>query len=139
MMAAPKPERAGKLRRSLTTNPGRSPSNPREQRAIEALIDAPRMRREIDSLVGYENGPDLIARLGRAIGSRIGCEEVPKCDRDGRLCKPGRYFLTADQREQALALRAEAKAAPKLRQATIPRPTPRKRASGPHSKRRGAQ
>jgi hypothetical protein len=137
MMASPNTQCSGKLRTSPAISHGRWPSNPREQRAIEALIDGPKMRHEIDSLVGCENGPDLIARVGRAVGFRIGCEEVPKRDRDGKLCKPGRYFLTADQRERALALRREAQAAPKPPQANIPRPTPRKRASGPLSKRKG--
>lgn len=130
MMASPKTERTGKLR--MFPPMGRWPNNPREQRAIEALIDGPKMRREIDSLVGCQNGPDLIARLGRAIGFRIGCEEVPKRDRDGRLCKPGRYFLTADQRKRALALRREAQEAPKPHHANTIKPARQKRASGPH-------
>lgn len=118
---------------------GTWPVAPYEQRAIEALIDGPKMRHDLDSIVGCENSPDVIMRAGRELGFKVECERVRMLNRDRRPCYPGRYYLTPEQRDRALALRREAHDAPKLHQATTAPTTSRKRASGPQGKRKGAQ
>ncbi|KWT83709.1 MULTISPECIES: hypothetical protein [unclassified Variovorax] len=139
-MRAPKTERTGKLRKSPSaTNPGRWPVAPYEQRAIEALLDGPKMRHDLDAIVGCENSPDVIMRACRELGFSIACERVRMLNRDRRPCYPGRYYLTPEQRDRALALRREAQEAPKLRQATISQPAHGKPVSGPQGKRTGVQ
>lgn len=67
--------------------------NPRQLRAIEALERGPVLREELDAIAGCSNAPELVADL-RRLGLDIACERVERIDRDGRPCKPGRYFLT---------------------------------------------
>lgn len=71
--------------------------NPRHLRAIAALLRRPISRQELDSLVGCANGPDLIFEL-RHRGLDIECERIKFIDRDGRVCRPGVYRLTANGR-----------------------------------------
>jgi len=60
--------------------------NPRELRAIHALMRRPMPREHLDNEVGCSNGPDLISNL-RAKGLEIPCTRVPDLDRD-RLPMP---------------------------------------------------
>lgn len=127
-MAAPKTAR---------TRPVRWPHSPRGRRVIVALLHGPLMREDVDRISGASNGPEVVYYLRRRMGLEIPCERVHGTDRDGRPCAPGRYSLTRRDRAEVLRVQREVKAAPKLCQATIPTPTPRKRASGPQRKRKG--
>lgn len=71
--------------------------NPRDLRAISALMIRPRRREELDRIVGASNSPDLVFRL-REQGLAIPCERVPAIDRDGTQVKPGVYSLTNEDR-----------------------------------------
>ncbi|MBU1360906.1 MAG: hypothetical protein KKC85_10970 [Gammaproteobacteria bacterium] len=136
-MTAPKAERSGKPRAMPAINIGCWPVAPYEQRAVEALLEGPKMRHDLDSIVGCENSPDVIMRASREFGFRIECERVRMLNRDRRPCFPGRYYLTPEQRDRALLLRREALAARKLPEATMPSATAPKRPSGPQRKRKG--
>lgn len=68
-------------------------SNPRELRAIHALMTRPMPREHLDRAVGCSNGPDLVLRL-RNKGLSIRCEKVPDIDRDGKQIMRGVYYLT---------------------------------------------
>lgn len=72
-------------------------SNPRHLRAISALLHRPITREELDSITGAANGPDLVAQLRRR-GLQAPCKRVTFIDRDGKLCRPGVYFLTMRDR-----------------------------------------
>ena len=74
-------------------------ANSRELRTIRALMRAPRMREDLDRIAGASNAPDLVFRL-RAAGLEIPCDRVERLDRDGQVCRPGRYSLTADDRKR---------------------------------------
>jgi hypothetical protein len=71
--------------------------NPRHLRAIAALLRRPISRQELDSVAGCANGPELIAELRRrGLGANhLPCERIKFIDRDGNLCRPGVYSLTA--------------------------------------------
>ena len=69
-------------------------NNPRELRAIAALLKRPHWRKEIDSVAGCANAPDLIARIIHR-GLDIRCKRETVIDRDGRKCRSGIYYLTA--------------------------------------------
>lgn len=75
-------------------------SNPREKRALTALLNGPIMRENLDIVVGCSNGPDLITRL-RGKGLKVPCERVERFDKDGNSCWPGRYSFTPDDRALA--------------------------------------
>lgn len=84
---------------SKTTVPFAGTTNPRELRAIEALMVRPQPRESIDSRAGCSNAPDLIKRL-RTNGLSIPCEPTPCIDRDGMEVMRGVYYLTlADRRK----------------------------------------
>jgi hypothetical protein len=73
-------------------------NNPRHLRVIHALMIRPRKRKEIDTIAGAANGPDLMNQLRRR-GLRAKCEKVPGIDRDGRRITFGVYVLDrADRR-----------------------------------------
>jgi len=63
---------------------------PRHMRAINALRNRPVMREELDRLAGCSNSPELVRQL-RCMGLDIDCQKVPVIDRDGKICKSGRY------------------------------------------------
>lgn len=67
--------------------------NPRHLRALTVLQRRPITRKELDSIAGCSNGPELVAELRRR-GLAIECERIEFIDRDGRKCRPGVYHLT---------------------------------------------
>ena len=82
-------------------------TNPRELRAIAAMLRRPLPRQELDSVAGCSNGPELVAELRRR-GLSVPCERISFIDRDGFKCRPGVYSFTASDRRaiyQWLALR----------------------------------
>jgi len=68
---------------------------PRQQRAINALRLKPRWREEIDRIAGASNGPQVISEL-RKKGFVINCIRVKSIDKDGKTCRPGRYYLQSE-------------------------------------------
>ena len=74
--------------------------NPRHLRVIQALLNRPRRREDIDSIAGCSNGPELIAELRRrGLGvEHLPCERIQFIDRDGCSCRPGVYSLTEQGR-----------------------------------------
>lgn len=71
--------------------------NPRQVRALLALLQRPQARESIDRIAGAANGPALIADL-RKQGFDIPCERVPFIDCDGVPCRPGVYSLSMRDR-----------------------------------------
>lgn len=71
------------------------PFTPRQQRAINALRFKPCLREEIDRITGASNGPQIISEL-RKKGFDIPCPRVNSIDRDGKPCRPGRYYLQSE-------------------------------------------
>lgn len=68
-------------------------TNPRELRAIAALLRRPISRQELDSVAGCSNSPELVAGLRRR-GLTAPCERINFIDRDGFKCRPGVYHFT---------------------------------------------
>ena len=64
--------------------------NPRQDRAIGLLMDGPIMRKELDRRAGCINAPELVSQL-RKMGLKILCTKISVLDRDGKVCKCGRY------------------------------------------------
>lgn len=67
--------------------------NPRHLRVLQALLQRPLCREELDSVAGASNGPDLVAKLHR-LGLEVPCTRINFIDRDGKPCRPGVYKLT---------------------------------------------
>lgn len=86
-------------------------NNPRELRAIKALMRGPVMRERLDRIAGASNVPELV-RVLRKKGLQIRCRRVTVTDRDGRKCRPGQYRLTDNDRRLILAWQARKGAAP---------------------------
>jgi hypothetical protein len=61
-------------------------------------MNSPMMREYLDQVVGCSNAPQLIAVLRRK-GLSIPCELVERFDKDGNICRPGRYSLTYEDRQ----------------------------------------
>ena len=74
--------------------------NPRHLRVIEALLQRPRRREDVDNIAGCSNGPQLIAELRRrGLGNEhLRCDRIRFIDRDGYPCRPGVYSLTEQGR-----------------------------------------
>lgn len=72
-------------------------SNPRQVRALVALLKRPQPRESIDCTAGAANGPALISDM-RSAGLEIPCERIRFIDRDGHLCRPGVYSLSRRDR-----------------------------------------
>lgn len=76
--------------------------NPRELRLLHLLLRRPSVSREqVDSEVGCANAPDLIFRV-RDYGlgdEHLCCTRIKVIDRDGKVCRPGIYFLSAQGRK----------------------------------------
>ena len=74
--------------------------NPRHLRVIEALLQRPRRREDVDNIAGCSNGPELIAELRRrGLGDdHLRCDRIRFIDRDGYPCRPGVYSLTEQGR-----------------------------------------
>ncbi|MFI3187396.1 MAG: hypothetical protein QX198_15585 [Methylococcaceae bacterium] len=73
------------------------PLTPREKRAVIALLAAPIMREQLDTITGASNSPELVAGLRRRGLSAL-CERMKFLDRDGRVCRPGRYHFSAEDK-----------------------------------------
>lgn len=73
--------------------------NPRELRALNALVQRPHWREELDRIAGCSNSPALIFRL-RELGLDIRCDTQTVIDRDGRKCQSGIYSLTPSAKHQ---------------------------------------
>lgn len=75
--------------------------NPRHLRVIFVLLRRPISREELDSIAGCSNGPDLVSELrsrGLCKDDCLLCERIKFIDRDGKVCRPGVYSLTAKGR-----------------------------------------
>ena len=79
--------------------------NPRHLRVIDALMERPLMREELDRIAGCSNGPDLVADLCARMLD-IKCLRQTRIDQDGKTCRPGLYILTDTGRRQIEAWRA---------------------------------
>lgn len=75
--------------------------NPREHRALLALLAAPLTREQLDRVAGASNSPDLVARLRHGLGLGIPCEREPVKDRDGRTVQRGVYRLAPTDKAAA--------------------------------------
>jgi hypothetical protein len=73
--------------------------NPRYLRVLQALWLGARSRKEIDSIAGAANGPQLIANL-RNLGLALPCRLVPGIDRDGHPMRFGVYELDDADRKK---------------------------------------
>lgn len=69
----------------------------REKRALNALINNPVMRENLDTIAGCSHSPELVAGLRRK-GLLVPCERVEKFDKDGNSCYPGCYSLMLEDR-----------------------------------------
>ena len=76
--------------------------NPRHLRVIEALLQRPRRREDVDNIAGCSNGPELIAELRRR-GLEVPCARTKKKDRDLFDCWPGVYHFTQSDRRRIMA------------------------------------
>ena len=89
------------------------PLSPRQQRAINALMNGAVMRENLDFIVGCSNSPELVAGLRRK-GLEVPCERVERLDKDGNACYPGRYsFIPEDKATVQSWLEAKAAATAK--------------------------
>ena len=84
---------------SRSTSPFFGTSNPRELRALQALMVRPQPREAIDARAGCSNAPDLVKRL-RDSGLSIPCERTPCIDRDGFEVMRGIYYMTDTDRRK---------------------------------------
>ena len=75
--------------------------NPRQLRAILALLRRPISRQELDAVAGCANGPALVSAL-RDSGLTIHCHHIKFVDRDGRTCRPGVYSFTECARRKVI-------------------------------------
>lgn len=73
--------------------------NLRELRALNALVERPHWREELDRIAGCSNSPALIFRL-KELGLDIRCDTQTVIDRDGRKCQSGIYSLTPSAKHQ---------------------------------------
>lgn len=73
--------------------------NPRYQRVLQALWLGARSRKQIDSIAGAANGPQVISNL-RDLGLALPCRMVPGIDRDGRPIRFGVYELDDADRKK---------------------------------------
>ena len=69
----------------------------REKRALNALINNPVMRENLDTIAGCSNSPELVAGLRRK-GLIVPCEKVERFDKDGNSCYPGRSSLMPEDK-----------------------------------------
>ena len=53
------------------------------------------MREELDRRVGCSNSPELVRQL-RELRLEIVCNKISVLDRDGKVCRSGRYELTPE-------------------------------------------
>jgi hypothetical protein len=83
--------------------------NPRHLRVIAALLNRPIPRKQLDSIAGCSNGPELVAELRRrGLGKdHLPCERIEFIDRDGYPCRPGVYSLSKQGRRMIYAWMAK--------------------------------
>ena len=74
------------------TNPQARMLSPRQRLVMDALLDGPHSRREIDLLTGGYNGPAVIHQL-RGLGIAIECHTVLYTNNLGRWERRGIYRL----------------------------------------------
>ena len=68
-------------------------TTPREYRFIKALLEHGLVsRRDMDGISGAANSPEIKRNLVER-GWPILCKRFDLIDRDGRLCRPGYYYL----------------------------------------------
>lgn len=82
--------------------------NPRQLRAIAALLRRPQPREALDREAGCSNAPELVAELRRR-GLAAPCERISFIDRDDKPCRPGVYSLTLRDRRMIYAWLAKRK------------------------------
>lgn len=92
-------ESAGKRHSKTTIRRFQGTENPRHLRAIQTLLARPASRETLDRVAGCSNSPELIAELRRR-GLEAPCERIRFIDRDGKICRPGVYSLTACDRSR---------------------------------------
>ena len=73
--------------------------NPRQLRALHALLRRSMPREHLDREAGCSNGPELVAEL-RCRGLELPCDRIPVFDRDGLEVKRGVYHLTPKDRRK---------------------------------------
>jgi len=78
--------------------------SPRHRRALQALLDGPQTREQIDRITGASNGPDEVMTLRHRFGLSIPCERYKDFDRDQHRVEFGVYSLTDSDRAAVLAL-----------------------------------
>lgn len=79
--------------------------NPRQLRALVALLRGPVNREAMDRIAGSSNSPDVVARLRKKGLGKVDClpcERRCRVDRDGRTVEPGTYTLTEEGRRRVL-------------------------------------
>lgn len=81
----------------------------RQARALQALLQKPVMREQIDRVAGASNGPEVVSQL-RKLGLQVRCQRLNKIDRDGLPCEPGLYSLEESSVELAYLLLTQWKA-----------------------------
>lgn len=85
--------------RNFTNQPGNftGTSSPRQLRAIDALMTRINgvSREELDRICGASNSPEVVRSL-RGKGLDVPCLMVDGLDRDGKPCRFGVYWLTAE-------------------------------------------
>jgi len=77
-------------------------NNPRWQRVLHALLSRSIPRKQLDSVAGCANAPDIVYNL-RAQGLEIPCSRITVFDRDFRRCRVGVYHLTTSDRRKVSA------------------------------------
>ena len=75
------------------------PLNPREVRALSAMLKRPITREELDAIAGASNGPELVNQL-RDRGLELPCFRLGSYDMDGIWIFRGLYMLTHKDRSQ---------------------------------------
>ncbi|WP_291522992.1 hypothetical protein [Acidithiobacillus sp.] len=75
------------------------PLNPREVRALSAMLKRPITREELDTIAGASNGPELVNQL-RDRGLELPCFRLGSYDMDGIWIFRGLYLLTQKDRAQ---------------------------------------
>lgn len=84
--------------------------NPRQVRALSALLRGPCSRAELARMAGCANAPDLIMQLRRrGLGDDLQCKFVKAIDRDNKPVEYGVYSLTERGRAAVLQWATAAK------------------------------
>jgi hypothetical protein len=79
---------------------------PRMERLMALLASREWTTREdVDRLVGVSNGPGIVRDLRGVLGfGAVEMQTIKVVDRDGSVCRPGRYRLTDAGRTAAVGL-----------------------------------